>query len=157
MEYLLIYIPVALLLLGFFWIRNIILYKKNYSSGSGIFNTEMVRMYNIFNRTPFEVSHNLFNFSASLITKFVGFTIFSTAILALCYNEIYFIALIIIFIHGIFCTLTIWVYIERIISYKKIDEIHKKAFKPVFKASVCLPIYQIILQIMLVVALYLDY
>ena len=157
MEYIFIYVPISLALLVFFWIQNIIIFKKNYSFGSGIFNAEMVRMYNIFNRTPFEVSHNLFNFTASLITKFIGFTIFSVAMFALCYNGLYIIAYILPFIHGLFCALTIWVYIERIIFYKKIDAIHKKAFKPVFIASACLPIYQVILQIMLVVALFLDY
>lgn len=155
MEYLFLYVPISLALLIVFWIRNVRLFKRSYSSD--MLSLEMVHTYNLFHGKLLDAHYNFFNFTASLITKFVGFTVFSIIMFLLCYNDLQVVAIAVPFIHGIFLAMTLWIYWERIVFYKKIDVIHKDAFRPIFKASVCLPVYQTILQIMLLIALFLDY
>ena len=151
---LLITIPSALLLLAIFWIRNILLFKKGFASPMSIFNIEMVNMYNTFHAAPnarlLGLSKNFFNFSASLILKFIHSTIFS--VVAFLCREITVLAIIVSSIYFLLVYITWYTFIKRKQFYDSIPEPQKSAFKPIFKASICLPIYQTVVYVLVFIA-----
>lgn len=156
---LLVCIPIAIVLLAIFWIRNVIIFQKAYCSDPiAALNIQIVQTHNVFYGRLLEISNNFFNYTASLITKFVGFTILSIILYFLCYNDLYGFAIALTSIHVFFLMLTIFVFIKRISFYKSLDSSSlKNAYSPVLRASACLPIYQFLLQLLLIASLFFDY
>lgn len=148
---LLFVIPIALVFLIVFWRRNVSLYNQNYTD-LGYFNLSVVRMYNTLhapiNYKPLEVSENFFNFTANLILKTVHFIIFS--VVTYIFRDVPAVGIVLAGIYGLFVTLSWLTYKGRYTFYKEIPEDTKIAFTPIFKASICIPIYQTIISILLI-------
>lgn len=148
---LLFVIPIALVLLIVFWRRNVSLYKQNYLD-SGYFNLCIVHSYNVLNAPinykPLEVSENFFNFTANLILKTIHFVIFS--VVTYIFRDVPAVGIVLAGIYGLFVALSWLTYKGRYTFYKEIPEDHKPAFTPILKASICIPIYQTIINVLLI-------
>ena len=146
---LLIVIPVAIAFVVLFWRRNVSLYRKNYL-GIGYFNQSIVHTYNVLNAPinykPLEVSVNFFNFTANLILKTIHFIIF--AVVSYIFRNAA-VSIILCGIYGLFTAIAWLTYKGRYNFYKEIPSAQKSAFTPIFKASICIPLYQTIIAILL--------
>ena len=148
---LLIVIPIAFVLLAFFWRRNVSLYRNNFGTYNGVLNRELVRMYNLFhsapNFKPLEVSQNFFNFTANLILKTVHFIIFS--VVSYIFQNVAIVGFILRSIYALFVFLAWLMYDSRRKFYNAIPADQKSVFTPILKASICIPIYQTAIWILL--------
>ena len=149
---LLIAIPTALLLAVIFRFRNVSLYKKNYA-GINFMRDQAINLHNTLNAAPnyrpLELSINFFNFTANIILKFVVFVIL--AIIK------YFagapaVGIIFCSIYAIPTVLAWFTYKGRRTYYNEItNEYVQESFLPILKASLCIPLYQTALNILLII------
>ena len=149
---LLIAIATALLLAVIFRFRNVSLYKKNYT-GINSLRIQGIDLHNTLNAAPnykpLELSINFFNFTANLILKFIVFVIL--AIIK------YFagapaVGITICGIYAIPTVLAWFTYKSRRTYYNEItNEYVQESFFPILKASICIPLYQTVLNFFLIV------
>lgn len=148
-----ILIVIAILIFLVLWIRNKFIYNK-YFKPNYIFFSQLVHTYNVNNCAPnlklLEASDNFFNYTANLILKLIHFTVFAAITY---FVNIYFISLILIIIYVIFTYMSWFVYKNRKNFYKEISHFaYREAFEPIFKASICIPIFQTVIWILLIIA-----
>lgn len=108
----------------------------------------VVYSYNVLHAPPaykpLEVSHNFFNFTANLILKFIHFIIF--AVVTYVFRDIKAVGIVLTAIYSIFTALAYLTYSGRRAFYNEIaDSANKRMFTPIFKASICIPLYQTII------------
>ena len=149
--YLLIVLPIAALLLAICCYINTSIYRKAYGENSEIaasFDAQIIEMHSMLNYSPnvrpFRISKNFFDYSASLITKAVIFAV--CAILAYCFPKI---NLIVAIAHTILLLLTYFTFKGRYTMYRDLPASVEDSFRPCFYASITLPVYQTVLQLML--------
>ena len=151
---LLIILPIAIVFVIIFWRINVSLYRRNYGPGMGIFNESLVHTYNALhapiNYKPLEVSVNFFNFTANLILKTIHFVIF--AVVSYIFRNTIIVSIILCGIYGLFTALAWLTYKGRRTFYNEIPEDYVKAFTPILKASICIPLYQTIIAVLLLFA-----
>lgn len=140
----------SLILLVVFWIRNHILYKKNYGNQVDLmFYHSAIKSYNLLYDAPmkpmFILNENFFNYTANLILKFILIIIS----LSLCHfiNSQIFSTII----SSLFLIIAIgdWnIYRKRRNFYKNIsNDFTKEAYYGMFKGCICSPLYQTALYI----------
>lgn len=143
-------ILISFVLLVIFWIRNRILYIKNYGNPTDlIFYRSTIETYSVLHEVPgkpiFVLSENFFNYTANLILKFV-FLVISLLLYHFIDSSI-----LSIIISGLFLIIAIgdWnVYRKRFAFYKNIsNDFTKEAYHGMFKACICSPLYQTVLYI----------
>lgn len=153
---LLITLPISFVALIILWLRNIRIYKHNYGGALGNFSLNVIHSYNVLhfapNLKPLDVPHiNFFNYTANLITKFVHFIIFSITSYLCSINDIYFVGIILAGVYGMF-TVVAWIaYKHRRAYYNSVPNEQKKFFLPLLKASICVPIYQTLILVLLLI------
>lgn len=149
---LIITLLIAFAFLMFFRFRNVSLYKNNYSdTGFLSMNVRSVQLYNALhtspNNKPLEISYNFFNFTANLILKVVLFAILATV--KYIFRGIPIVGIILCGIYSFFVVSAWLVYKGRRTFFNDIPELYKKAFEPIMKASLCIPAFQTIIGILL--------
>ena len=150
---LLITIPIALILAIILRFRNVSLYKKNYT-GINSLQIQSVHIHNTLNAAPnykpLELSDKFFNFTANLILKFIIFTVL--AVIKYIFRDLPVVGIIICTIYAIPTALSWFTYKRRRAYYKEIhNDYIKEAFLPILKASICVPVYQTVLNFFLIV------
>ncbi len=149
---LLITIPIALILAIIFRFRNVSLYKKNYT-GINSLQIQSVHIHNTLNAAPnykpLELSDKFFNFTANLILKFIVFVILA---IIKYFVDIPAIGITICGIYAIPTVLAWFTYKSRRTYYNEItNEYTRESFLPILKASICVPVYQTVLNFFLIV------
>lgn len=152
---LLIAIPTALLLAVIFRFRNVSLYKKNYT-GINFMRDQAINLHNTLNAAPnykpLELSDKFFNFTANLILKFIIFTVL--AVIKYIFRDLPVVGIIICTIYAIPTALSWFVYKRRRAYYNEIhNDYIKEAFLPILKASICIPVYQTVINALLLIVI----
>lgn len=145
-------VSIAIIVMVVFRFRNVKLYRENYT-GIGSLGVNVVRSYNALNAPPsqklLEVSYNFFDFTANLIFKLAHFIIF--AVITYIFRDIAIIKTIFLVIYSVFIALAWMTYKARTDYYKNIPPNERDFFTPIYKASICIPVYQIIIAVLLAV------
>ena len=138
-----------------FWIRNKTLYKEGFGDAlNARLNLMLIEMHTKLNDVPgnpiFSVSQNFINYTANLILKFVIFAV---------------VTIILHFTNSLFLTslyilplIFAWqAYKKRKDFYNAMSDEYKKAYSSLYKACICIPLYQTLLfvfvEIMFIFAL----
>lgn len=153
----LIVISIALIALLIFWRRNISLYQKNFSGSFSLINRRLVSMYNTLFSAPnahlLDLSPNFFNYTANLILKVMLFIIL--AVINYIFRDITIVVWLVRIVYAFPFTISWWMYNNRRAFYLAIPEDQKDAlspcFRPILKASLCIPLYQTLLSVLLCV------
>ncbi len=149
---LIITIPLALILAVIFRFRNISLYKKSFT-GINSMRIQGIHLHNALNAAPnykpLELSINFSTFTANLILKFIIFVIL--AIIKYFVN-IPTIGVTICGIYAIPTVLAWFTHKSRRTYYNEItNEYARESFLPILKASICVPVYQTVLNFFLII------
>jgi len=140
---------ISLVLFIFFWVRNVLLYQNNYVGGIKRFNLSAVEMHNRFHRSPLDADYkNFSSYTWSLFRMLIRLVLFSCLLYFFPNSRI--IYWVIHILSVVLVILTLWMYYARKDHYKSItNETIKDAFTPIMKASISLPIYQLVTWLML--------
>ena len=154
---LLIVISIALIALLIYWRRNVSLYQKNFGGSFGLINRRLVSMHNTLFSAPtaplLDLSPNFFNYTANLILKVILFIIF--AVVKYTCRDVTIVTWLVNVVYALPCTISWWMYSNRRAFYIAIPDDQKDViapcFRPILKASLCIPLYQTLLSILLCV------
>lgn len=149
---LVIVIAIAFISLFYLWRRNHVLYYKGFVNGMNKLNVGAVYTYNVLHapptHKPLEVSENFIVYSGNMFIKFIHFTIFSVVMFLWGDNIVVF--WVLTFIYSFLVIVGWGGYKARKKFYNEINqEFTKEAFTPILKASICMPVYQTIIYILL--------
>lgn len=152
---LLVTLPLSLISLIIFWLRNVRIYKQNFGR-SRLGGLSIIDSYNTLFSAPnmrlLDVPHkNFFNYTANLITKFIHFIIFSVTSHLCAINDIYFVGTILIVVYVLFTAWSWRMYRYRSAYFNAIPSEQQEFFSPLLKACICIPIYQTLILILLVI------
>lgn len=153
----LIVISIALIALLIFWRRNVSLYQQNFGGSRGLINGKLVSMYNTLFSAPtsplLDLFPNFFNYTANLILKTILFIIL--AIVKYVFRDITIVVWLVNIAYALPFIISWWMYNNRRAFYIAIPEDQKDilspCFRPILKASLCIPLYQTLLSILLCV------
>jgi hypothetical protein len=145
-----IVIVVAFVVMRILQRRNNRLYFEEFACDK--FNEMAVQTHNILHAPPkykpLEASYGFINYSANLWLKFFHFIIFSAVVFFFGSNIILF--WILTSVYAFFMTVAFWGYTARKNFYCEIeDDFIKNAYRPILKASICIPIYQVVITALL--------
>ncbi len=140
---------ISLVLFIFFWARNVFIYQTKYVAAINAPRVIAVMEHNEKYNSPLDLDYiNFSSYTWSLFRMLIRLVLFSCLLYFFPNSRI--IYWVIHILSVVLVILTLWMYYARKDHYKNItDDYTKEAFKPIMKASISLPVYQLVTWLML--------